>query len=109
MWAALAAFEDEEGLKERVEFNNSEIDFIEESLSDVEGLYSFHSNANYILFDGTDTGKKGQEMVEFAQEKGLIFRPQGTMYERDGWFRITLGNKEENRMAVDVIREFYNK
>jgi len=85
------------------------VDFIEESLSDVEGLYSFHSNANYILFDGTDTGKLGKDMVNFAQEKGLIFRPQGAMYDRDGWFRITLGNKEENRMAVDVIREFYSK
>jgi histidinol-phosphate aminotransferase len=109
MWAALAAFEDEEGLKKRVEFNNSEVDFIEESLSDIEGLYSFHSNANYILFDGTDTGKKGQDLVEFAQEKGLIFRPQANLYDRDGWFRVTLGKKEENRMAVDVIREFYTK
>jgi histidinol-phosphate aminotransferase len=109
MWAALAAFEDMEGLKKRVEFNNSEVDFIEESLSDVEGLYSFHSNANYILFDGTDTGKKGQDMVSFAQEKGLIFRPQSAMYGRDGWFRLTLGSKEENRMAVDVIHEFYSR
>ena len=107
MWAALAAFEDTEGLQKRVEFNNSEVDFIEESLSDIDGLYSFHSNANYILFDGTDTGKFGKDMVNFAQEKGLIFRPQGEMYGRDGWFRLTLGNKEENRMAVDTIREFY--
>ena len=109
MWTALAAFEDTEALQERVEFNNSEVDFIEESLSDIEGLSSFHSNANYILFDGSETGKTGNDMVAFAQEKGIIFRPQGTMYGTDGWFRITLGNKEENRMAVDTIREFYTK
>jgi len=107
MWTALAAFEDTEALQERVEFNNSEVNFIEESLSDIEGLYSFHSNANYILFDGSETGKTGNDMVAFAQEKGIIFRPQGTMYGTDGWFRITLGSKEENRMAVDAIREFY--
>lgn len=107
MWTALAAIEDTEALQERVEFNNSEVDYIEESLSDVPGLESFHSHANYILFDGTDTGKKGNDMVSFAQRRDLIFRPQAPMYERDGWFRLTLGDKEENRMAIEVIHEFY--
>lgn len=107
MWTALAAFEDTEALAERVKFNNSEVDFIEESLSDVSGLDIFHSHANYILFDGTDTGKKGDDMVSFAQEKGLIFRPHAPMYGREGWFRLTLGDKEENRMAIAAIREFY--
>ena len=107
MWATLAAFEDTEALAERVQFNNSEVDFIQESLSDIPGLDIFHSHANYILFDGTDTGKKGNDMVAFAQGKGLILRPQTTMYGRDGWFRLTLGVKDENRMAVETIREFY--
>lgn len=109
MWTAMAAFEDTEALAERVKFNNSEVDFIEESLSDVPGLDIYHSHANYILFDGTDAGKKGNDMVAFAQEKGLILRPQAPMYERDGWFRLTLGDKDENRMAVETIRDFYTK
>jgi len=109
MWAALAAFEDEKGLKERVEFNNNEIEFYEEALGTVPGLDIYHSYGNYILMDGTDAGKNGQDMVAFAQEKGLIFRPQTPMYGRDGWFRITIGSYEENRMAVDVIREFFVK
>ncbi len=109
MWAALAAFEDVDGLEERVKFNNCEADFIEESLSDIPGFIIFHSHANYILFDGTDTGKIGDEMVAFAQEKGLIFRPQNVMYGRDGFFRLTLGSKEENRMAIEAIREFYTQ
>jgi histidinol-phosphate/aromatic aminotransferase/cobyric acid decarboxylase-like protein len=103
----LASLEDREALQKRVEFNNSEIGFIEESLSDIPGLVTFHSHGNYILLDGTDTGKKGQDMVDFACERGLIFRPQPSMYGRDGWFRITIGSAEENRMAVKTIREFY--
>lgn len=109
MWVALAALEDVEGLEKRVRFNNSEVDFIQESLSDVPGLIIFHSHSNYILFDGTDTGKSGDDMVAFALEKGLIFRPQKPMYGRDGWFRLTLGRKEENRMAIETIREFYTQ
>jgi histidinol-phosphate aminotransferase len=106
MWAALAAFEDVEALEERIRFNNSEVDFIEESLSDLDGLNIFHSHANYILFDGGGRGKKGKDMVKFAEEKGLIFRPNADMYGSDGWFRLTIGTAAENRMAVDVIREF---
>ena len=109
MWAALAALEDTEALAYRVKFNNGEVDFIQESLADVPGLVIFPSKANYILFDCGATGKKGKDMVAFAEQKGLIFRPETEKYGSDGWFRITIGTKEENRMAVAVVREFLTK
>ena len=107
MWAGLAALEDRQGLKQRVDFNNREVMFIEESLSEVPGLTVFHSYGNYILFDGKAAGKKGKDMVDFALKRGLIFRGQSDMYDSDGWFRITIGAEEENRMAIQAIRDFY--
>ena len=107
MWAALASFEDTEALAYRVEFNNNQVDFIQESVSDVPGLVVFPSKSNYILFDCGATGKKGKEMVAFAEQKSLIFRPESEKYGSDGWFRITIGTKEENQMAVDVMHEFF--
>ena len=109
MWAALAALEDTEALAYRVKFNNSEVDFIQESLADVPGLVIFPSKANYILFDCGATGKKGKDIVAYAEQKGLIFRPETEKYGSDGWFRITIGTKEENRMAVAMVREFLTK
>ncbi len=109
MWAALAAFEDKKALEERVKFNNREVDFIQESLSDIPGLVIFHSHANYILFDAGKTGKKGKDMVKFAEDHGLIFRPDASKYDSEGWFRITIGTEEENRMAIKVVREFLTK
>ena len=109
MWAALAALEDTDALAYRVKFNNSEVDFITEALSEVPNLVVFPSKANYILFDCGATGKKGKDMVAYAEGKGLIFRPETEKYGSDGWFRITIGSKEENRMAVDVVREFLTK
>jgi histidinol-phosphate aminotransferase len=109
MWAALAALEDTEALAFRVKFNNSEVDFITEALSEVPHLVVFPSKANYILFDCGETGNKGKDMVAYAEQKGLIFRPETEKYGSDGWFRITIGSKEENRMAVDVVREFLTK
>lgn len=106
MWAALAALEDTEALAFRVKFNNSEVDLITESLSDVPGLVIFPSKANYILFDCGATGKKGKDVVAYAEKKGIILRPETEKYGSDGWFRVTIGTKEENRMVVQVIREF---
>lgn len=109
MWAALAAFEDTEALAERVKFNNEQLDYIEESLSTVPGLVIFPSKANYILFDCGQTGKKGKDVVAYAETKGIILRPESEKYGSDGWFRITIGSKEENEMVVKVVREFLTK
>lgn len=106
MWAALAALEDTEALEYRVKYNNSEVDYITEALSEVPNLVVFPSKANYILFDCGATGKKGKDVVAYAEQKGLIFRPETEKYGSDGWFRITIGTKEENRTAVNVVREF---
>ncbi len=109
MWAALAGLEDKEGLEERVKFNNAEVEYIEEMLSSIPGLAIFNSEANYILFDGGRTGKKGADMVEYALKKGLILRPESRMYDSEGWFRVSIGTKEENRKVVGAIKEFYSK
>ena len=107
MWAANAALNDTEGLQERVEFNNREAAYIEKSLSDIPGLVIFHTHANYILFDAGPAGKKGENVLDFALEQGIILRGVADQYGSDGWFRITIGSKEENRMAVQVLREFF--
>jgi histidinol-phosphate aminotransferase len=107
MWAALASFEDTEALAYRVEFNNNAVDFITKSLSDIPGLVVFPSQSNYILFDCGATGKKGKDMVAFAETKSLIFRPETEKYGSDGWYRLTIGTDEENHMAVDVMHEFF--
>lgn len=107
MWATLAALEDEDSLNKRVDFNNAQVKYFEDELQDIAGLKMFRSYGNYILFNGEETGKKGTDMVAFAEDKGLIFRPQPTMYGSDGFFRITIGSEEENKMAVQAIKEFF--
>lgn len=107
MWAALAALNDTEGLQERVDFNNRQVEFIESSLSDIPGLVIFHTNANYILFDAGPAGKKGEDVLEFALDRGIILRGVADQYGSDGWFRVTIGSQDENRMLVQVLREFF--
>jgi len=107
MWAGYAALNDTQGLQERVEFNNREVAYIEESLNDIPGLVIFHSHANYILFDAGPAGKSGQDILDFALHNGIIFRGETPKHGSDGWFRVTIGSEEENRMAVKLLREFF--
>jgi histidinol-phosphate aminotransferase len=107
MWAALAAFEDTEGLAERVKFNNDAVDFITESLSVIPGFYVMPSKANYILFDCGETGKTGKEVLAHAETKGIILRGESKKYGSDGWFRVTIGSKEENELFVNTVLEFF--
>jgi histidinol-phosphate/aromatic aminotransferase/cobyric acid decarboxylase-like protein len=107
MWAALAAFEDPEGLQERIKFNNDAVDFITESLSVIPGFTVFPSKANYILFDCGATGKTGKEVIAYAETKGIILRGESKKYGSDGWFRVTVGSKEENELFVNTVLEFF--
>ena len=109
MWAALAALEDTQALEFRVKFNNQEVDYITEALSEVPGLVVLPSKANYILFDCGPTGKKGKDMIDYAEKKGIILRGESPKFGSEGWFRITIGSKEENKMVVEIIREFLTK
>jgi histidinol-phosphate aminotransferase len=109
MWAALAAFEDKAALAKRVKFNNDEVDFITRSLSDIAGLVIFPSKANYILFDCGATGKTSKEVLAFAEARGVILRGESKKYNSDGWFRVTIGSQEENRLFVDIIHEFFRR
>lgn len=106
MWAALAALEDQEGLQYRVDFNNRALKYFEDELGNIPGLTLFKSQANYILFDAGALGKTGKDMLAYALERGLIFRGETEKYGSDGWFRITIGSEEENRMAVKTVKDF---
>jgi len=86
MWAALAALEDTEALEKRIKFNNEQVAFIERELSTIPGMTVFHS-----------------------QKKGIILRPQNKMYGSDGFFRITVGTEEENKIMVKAVKEFCAK
>ncbi|MEA2007905.1 MAG: hypothetical protein U9O54_02200, partial [Chloroflexota bacterium] len=67
----------------------------------------FHSYGNYILFDGQGTRKKGVDLIEYAQQQGVILRPRPDSYNSDGWWRLTIGTEEENRMTVEIVKDFY--
>jgi histidinol-phosphate aminotransferase len=109
MWAGLAALEDTAGLKMRVDFNNGELDRIMKEVNSVKGVKAFPSRGNYMLFDSKVPGKTGDGMVKHAEGKGLILRGQEKLFGSDGWFRTTVGTKEENDMFIAAVKEYFQK
>ena len=109
MWAALTGLQDQKGLAKRVKFNNEQAAFIEKEMSKIPGIIVFPTRANYVLFDAGPTGKKGEDVLKFAQKKGLILRGDKPKYGSEGWFRVTIGTKEENKMFIKVMKEFFSK
>lgn len=109
MWAALAGLEDQAGLKKRIKHNNSAVKFITKELEKIPGLVIFTSLANFILFDAGPTGKKGDDILKFAQKNGIILRGEKEKYGSLGWFRVTIGTKEENNLFVKIIKAFFAK
>jgi len=109
MWAALTALEDQKGLAKRVKFNNEQAAFIERSMSSIPSMVVFPTRANYVLFDAGPTGKKGEDILKYAQKKGIILRGEKPKHGSDGWFRVTIGLKEENKLFVKTIKEFFSK
>ena len=109
MWAALTGLQDQKGLAKRVKFNNEQAAFIEKEMSKIPGIIVFPTRANYVLLDAGPTGKKGEDVLKFAQKKGLILRGDKPKYGSEGWFRVTIGTKEENKMFIKVMKEFFSK
>ena len=109
MWAALTGLKDQKGLVKRVKHNNDQIKFITKELSKIPGLVIFPSYGNYILFDAGPAGKKGEDILAFAQKKGIILRGEKEKYGSSGWFRVTIGTIAENKLFVKVIKKFFQK
>lgn len=110
LWACYAAFCDQAALKERVDYNNAQVKWISDELKKIPGLTVFESYGNYMLFDGTDAGIVGKELVDYIlKTKKLILRNQEDMYGRNGWFRITISTKEDNKAFVEGVKEYVAK
>ena len=60
-----------------------------------------------VVINGAAAGKTGKEVLAYAETKCIILRSESKKYGSDGWFRVTIGSKEENQLFVDTMLEFF--
>ncbi len=107
-FGALAALNDQEGVKEKIRLTNEGRDYIESELANVEGLTVYHTHGNYILIDASPTGATTEEITGWVQaHHGILLRKMNPFKGRKGLFRITIGNKKENERCVRAVKDFF--
>ena len=82
MWAALAAFEDTEGLAERVKFNNDAVDFITESLSEIPGFVIFPPRPTTFSLIAAKPAKQARKLLRLPKPKASSSRRDREIRQR---------------------------
>jgi len=105
--AAAEAIIDNPGeVKAKVEHNNKWMAVFTEELKKL-GLKPFPANGNYMLIDGTMTGKTTEEILKAALDENIYLKKIGEIHGKTGYFRVTPGTDEENERFMKFIRSYF--
>ena len=109
MAAAEAIIDNPEEVKQKVEHNNRWMDIFFEELTKL-GLRPFPAHGNYMLVDGTMTGKTTEEILQAAIDTEKVFLKRiGPIHGKSGYFRVTPGMDEENERFLTFCRKYFAK
>jgi len=106
--AAEAIIDNQEEVKTKVEHNNRWMNIFTEELEKL-GLKPFPAHGNYMLIDGTMTGKTTEEILQAALDMEKIYLKKiGEIHGKTGYFRVTPGTDEENERFLKFIRAYFD-
>lgn len=100
--AGVAALEDQEFVKESVEFNKLWLDKMAMEF-EVLGLKPYNSIGNFILVD-FNSDEKAIKVDKFLREKGVTGRMMSA-YGLASCMRFTIGLEDENIFLINSLRE----
>lgn len=105
--AAEAILDNPEEVAAKVEHNNSWMDKFYEELKKL-GLNPYPAHGNYMLIDGTMTGKTTEEILAAAREShGVLLKKISPIHGKSGYFRVTPGSDEECERFMKFINEYF--
>ena len=104
--AAEAIIDNPIEVKAKVEHNNKWMGIFSEELKKL-GLKPFPAHGNYMLIDGTMTGKTTEEILAAALEENIYLKKIGEIHGKTGYFRVTPGQDEENERFMTFIRSYF--
>ncbi len=104
--AAEAILDNPSEVKEKVAHNNKWMKIFTEELKQL-GLKPYPANGNYMLIDGTMTGKTTDEILKAALDKKIYLKKIGEIHGKTGYFRVTPGTDAENEKFIQFIRTYF--
>ncbi len=109
MAAAIAALEDLEYFKKQNNESKVLRHELEEKLKRIRSLRVFPSSGNFILMDIGKLGITGEEVAEYLLKRDIQVRKQNKPPLGSGFFRVTIGTREQNDRFVHALEEFLSK
>ena len=106
MAAAIAALDDIEYFNKQNADTKKLRSELEKELKKIKGLRVFHSSGNFILMDGEELGVKGEDVVKYCLENNIQIRLMNKPELGAGFFRITIGSREQHKRFVRTLKEF---
>ena len=104
--AAEAIIDNPDEVKEKVAHNNKWMVIFTEELRKL-GLKPYPANGNYMLIDGTMTGKSTEEILKAALDEKIYLKKIGEIHGKTGYFRVTPGTDAENEKFLKFIRAYF--
>ena len=104
--AAEAILDNPDEVKAKVEHNNKWMDIFAEALKKL-GLKPYPAHGNYMLIDGTMTGKTTDEILKAALDQKIFLKKIGEIQGKTGYFRVSPGTDEENERFLKFIRAYF--
>ncbi len=97
---AVSLLKNEKIMKDNINFLIKERDRMYEAMRKIEGIKTYPSNGNFILFKA----KKNKNIFECMLQKGILIRKfNGETFGNH--LRVSVGKKEENDLFLDTLRE----
>ncbi|MBE0528066.1 MAG: aminotransferase class I/II-fold pyridoxal phosphate-dependent enzyme, partial [Thermoleophilia bacterium] len=105
--AAAEAILDTGEVQEKVVYNNDWMKTFADALS-AKGLKPYEAHGNYMLVDGSVTGKTSAEIVQAANDmQQIIIKTIKPINGKEGYFRITPGTPEECERFMAFIEAYF--
>ena len=106
---ALAQLDDESDLEHKRQVVIHGREYIRKELNSLPGIWAYPSEGNFILIDADSLGLSGAEIRARMIEKGIFIRPVYGYYLGKGFFRVTVGQTEQNEKFIKAFRELYQE
>ncbi|QPJ63125.1 MAG: histidinol-phosphate transaminase [Candidatus Nitronauta litoralis] len=88
-------------VKEQINEIIEERERIRQSLSEIEGVTSYKSDANFILFQ---TEKSSRDVFNELAKRGILIRDLGAHPRLKNCLRVTIGTRDENNFFLKELK-----
>ncbi|MFA5364329.1 MAG: histidinol-phosphate transaminase [Candidatus Bathyarchaeia archaeon] len=100
-----AALQNWSYFKEQIDKVKTERDWLLGQLKQVNGVYVYPSDANFILFKITKNSLTSAAVNERLEKRGILVKDRGQLQGLQNCIRVTVGTREMNQAFLSALKQ----